>query len=102
MSNNNESLKLYLKSFRLPAMYEQLDTTIAIAERDNWTYQAFLETLFEHESNQRQQRKLQSLLKRSQLPEGKTLATLNEDFLPLHVRRLLPSLLEPESVKENA
>jgi len=94
MQSHSETVKLYLKHFRLPAMSEHLENTIAMAERDNWSYNAFLEALCEQEDNQRKSRKLQSLLKRSRLPEGKTLATLNDEFLSLNARRLLPSFLE--------
>lgn len=99
MSNNNDALKLYFKQFRLSSMKDQLDSTIESAERENWSYGTFLERLCEFESSQRKSRKLQSLLKRSQLPEGKTLTSLNEEFIPLHVRRLLPSLLEGHFVE---
>jgi DNA replication protein DnaC len=94
MSSHKESIQLYLKHFRLSAMSLHLEDTVKAAELENWSYQTFLETLCEHEASQRKSRKLHALLRRSQLPEGKTLATLNEEFIPLHIRKLIPSLLE--------
>lgn len=94
MNSHSDTVKLYLQQFRLPAMHDHLENTIAAAERESWSYCAFLEILCEHEASQRQCRKLQTLQRKAQLPPGKTLASLNESLLPLPVRKLIPSLLE--------
>jgi DNA replication protein DnaC len=43
---------------------------------------------------------MQRLLKESGLPEGKTLGNLDEQLLPVKVRRLLPTLLEGQFVEQ--
>lgn len=47
----------------------------------------------------RHTRRIQRLLTAAHLPEGKTLATLDERQLPLKVRRQLAALLEGDFVK---
>jgi len=46
------------------------------------------------EANDRKERLTERLLKRSNLPTGKTIATLNTDSLPQKVRKQLPLLME--------
>lgn len=99
MQSHNETVKLLLKSFRLPAMKDQLDQTIQQAEKEEWSHCSFLEVLCEKEAAQRKSRKLKQLLKRSKLPEGKTLTTLNEDLLPASAFKQLPALLEGHFVE---
>ena len=64
------------------------------AEQENWGYRRFLQHLCESEAQDRRERKMQRLLKDSGLPTGKTLGNLEENLLPLKIRRLLPTLLE--------
>ncbi len=99
MNSHTENVKLYLQQFRLSTMKQVLEKTIVSAERENWTYSTFLEILCEHEANQRSSKKLVNLLKNSKLPKGKTIDNLNEQYLPLSVRKLLPVLLEGEFVE---
>ena len=62
----------------------------------------FLQSLAEEEVGERRKRKIQRLLKRSGLPDGKNLATLNRNHLPVKVRRVLPRLLERRLCVERA
>ena len=52
------------------------------------------QVLLELETNERAERRIERLLKRSGLPEGKTLATFNQKLMPMKVRRQIPLLVE--------
>ncbi len=90
----DESLSIYFKSFRLPAMARLLDETIRQAEIEDWGYRKLLTYLCESEHQERSQRRTERLLKTSCLPEGKSLASLDEKLLPSKIRRMLKSLLD--------
>lgn len=87
-------LAMYFKSFRLPTMAGMVGEIIRKAETEDWGYQHFLTVLCESEYQDRQRRKTERLLKAACLPEGKNLANLDEKWLPLKIRRMLPSLLD--------
>ncbi len=89
-----DSLALLLKAFRLPTMAEIYERVMQEAEQQGWGYRKFLLHLCEAEAQDRGERKLERLLKQSGLPEGKTLANLDEAKLPAKVRRVFPSLLD--------
>ena len=63
-------------------------------EKEGWTFERFLHHLAEVEVEQRRQRRMERVLKAAKLPAGKTLATLNQDLLPVKVRRQLSTLIE--------
>jgi len=81
-------------------MSDTLEKSIAKAEKENWSYENFLSYLFESEMHWRKNRKVERLLKNSKLPEGKSLTTLNMDYLPTDIRKKLPSLLEGNFVEK--
>src|SRR6185436_3568090 len=89
-----DSLGLLLKAFRLPTMAEIYEQAMEQAEQQGWGYRKFLQHLCEAEAQDRAERKLERLLKASELPAGKTLGSLDEAKLPAKVRRILPSLLD--------
>jgi len=89
-----DSLGLLLKAFRLPTMAEIYEQVTQQAEQQGWGYRKFLQHLCEAEAQDRAERKLERLLKQSELPGGKTLSSLNEAKLPAKVRRVLPTLLD--------
>jgi DNA replication protein DnaC len=96
-----DSLGQLLKAFRLPTMAEIYERTVQQAEQQGWGYRKLLEHLCEAEAQDRAERKLQRLLKESELPAGKTLGNLNEAKLPAKVRRVFPSLLDGGFVSRN-
>ncbi len=89
-----DSLGLLLKAFRLPTMAEIYEPVAQQAEQQGWGYRKFLQHLCEAEAQDRAERKLERLLKQSELPGGKTLGSLEEAKLPAKVRRMLPTLLD--------
>jgi DNA replication protein DnaC len=90
----NDSLSLLLKSFNLSAMVEIYGDALTRAEKENWGYRKFLLYLCENEFQARHDRKIQRLLSQSKLPDGKTLASLDDKLLPEKCRRMLPSLTD--------
>ena len=93
-----ESLSLHCKALRLPTMREVVEDTVARAERESWSFDAFLLHLLEQELEGRRRRRIDRLRKASHLPPGKTLDCLDESRLPLRVRRMLPHLCSGQFV----
>jgi DNA replication protein DnaC len=89
--NSTEAL---LRSLCLTTMARQYEALSERAEKDSWTYAQYLDSLCECELSERASRRVQRRLKQSGLPEGKTLDTLEQDQLPLKVRRQLSRLLD--------
>lgn len=92
--NGNGSLDLMLRSLHLPSVLREHQALARSAEAGEWSYPQYLRALVELEINERHERKIARLLKRSQLPDGKSLATLDQKQLPLKVRRQIPGLIE--------
>jgi len=91
---SNDPLGLAFGSFHLPTMASIWEESVVRAERENWGYRRLLQHLCESEDQDRRERRVSRLLKESGLPTGKGLGNLDENLLPLKIRRLLPSLLE--------
>jgi DNA replication protein DnaC len=93
-SNAHDPVPVLFKAFLLSSAARLYSELLPKAEAEGWTHQHFLRELLSGEQQDRQERLTQRLLKTSQLPPGKTMATLDENCLPLKIRRQLPSLLE--------
>jgi len=91
---DNSSLDMMLRSLHLPGVLREHHRMEESAESGEWSYEQYLKALIELEINERQQRRIQRLLKRSNLPDGKTLSTLDEKQLPVKIRRQIPSLID--------
>jgi DNA replication protein DnaC len=89
-----DSMAMMLRSLRLPAIGREYGNLAKQAESKNWSFERYLKVLLELETNERAQRRIDRLLKRSGLPEGKTLATFNQKLMPVKVRRQIPVLVE--------
>lgn len=92
--NGEPTLKMLLKSFRLPAFVANFEDLARKAEREALTHERYLHALAQLEAYERHNRKIAQLLKDSKLPREKTLATFEQDRLPKKVRALLPTLCE--------
>lgn len=88
------SLDMKLRNLCLTAMMGQLEPMAQRAQNEGWTFVRYIEYLCDVELAERSRRKTERLLKQSALPEGKTLESLDQDDLPLKVRRQLSTLLE--------
>jgi len=96
---NDDSLMMYLKSFRLSAVARLLPEALSLAENDDWGYRRLLTYLCEAEYQERAARRTERLLKSACLPVGKTFEGLDQKLLPLKVRRMLDSLLSGSFVE---
>lgn len=88
----HEELLTYCKSLRLPTLGDVLTETLARAQRESWSIETCLLHLLEHEAEGRRRRRIERLLRTSQLPVGKTLAHFDQSRVPLRIRRQLPQL----------
>jgi len=91
--NDNPSLDIMLRSLRLPSVLREHQALANTAGAAEWSYEQYLR-LVELEIHERHERKITRLLKRSNLPEGKNLATLDQKKVSVKVRRQIPALIE--------
>lgn len=87
-----ESIQQSLRTLRMPTALQVVTDTIQIAQKENWSLEIFLDEMLEQEIEGRKLRRIERLQKAARLPPDKTLATFNQDRLPLQIRRLLPQL----------
>jgi DNA replication protein DnaC len=93
-----EALQLRLRSLHLPTAAQVSGEVVLQAQQANWSLEAFACELLDQELEGRRQRRIARLLKASNLPAGKTLATFEVKRLPLRLQRLLPVLCEGDFV----
>jgi len=94
------SLPVLLRSMCLGDMARELDRITGQAGRDGWSHEQYLRTLCDVELGGRAERRQQRLLKESHLPEGKTMTGLEQERLPLRVRRQVATLLDGRFVEQ--
>lgn len=90
----SESLRMMLRTLRLPSFVERYEELAVTGERQGWSFGHYLHQLAETEVEDRRRRRIERALKASDLPLEKTLATLEKKRFPTKVRRLLPTLCE--------
>jgi len=95
-----KSVSILLRSLCLGEIAKRCDEITEKAGREGWSHERYLRELCELEITRRAQRRTERLLKESHLPDGKTMATLDQERLPLKVRRQVPTLLEGRFVEE--
>ena len=88
------TLGMLLRALKLPAVAAHHEEVARQAEKEGWTFEAYLRHLVELELNERKERRIQKLRRRSALPEDKTLALLDLERLPAKIKRQLPTLCE--------
>jgi DNA replication protein DnaC len=93
-----EQIQQNLHTLRMPTAVEVVGDLLATASRETWTLETFLGELLEQEMEGRRQRRLDRLQKASHLPAGKTLASFDQEHLPLPLRRQLAQLCTGEFV----
>lgn len=97
---SDTSLPMLLRTLCLGEMAHELERLTEQAGHEGWSHEQYLRTLCDVELSRRAERRQRRLLKESHLPEGKTLAGLEQERLPLRVRRQLASLLEGRFVEQ--
>lgn len=98
--NLRESVAVLLRALRLPSMVSMYVEVAEQAEKKGWSFETYLHHLATVELEDRKQRRIERNLKRAHFPEGKTLATLKTNKLPVNVRRQLPTLCEGAFVEK--
>jgi DNA replication protein DnaC len=101
MPAKDEPLSILLRAFNLSTMARIAPEALEAAEKQSWSHRQLLLHLCESEAQERGTRLTERLLKASGLPEGKTLATLQEAELPERVRRQMPALLAGDFIERN-
>lgn len=92
--SDTSTLDMTLRALRLPGALDEYERLARRAVQEKWTYERYLSVVMEGELHARGERRTQRLLKRSALPAGKSLDTLDESVLPVKVRRQIPALLD--------
>lgn len=87
-----ETIRQHLQTLRMPTTVQGVEDLMATAQREDWSLETFLGELLEQEMEGRRQRRIERLQKAAHLPAGKTLASFDQERLPLRLRRLLPQL----------
>jgi len=95
-----EAIQQQCKLLHLTSMAHCVTQVLSLAEQQAWSCESLLLYLLEQEVSERQQRRITRLLHEAQLPTSKTLATFDQNRLPLRVRRQLPWLLQGEGVRQ--
>lgn len=97
--NDTTTLDMHLRMLHLPSILREYGGFAQKAQQSNWGYEAYLKSLCEIEVLDRDARRVERNLRKSNLPDGKTMATFDMNRLPQNVQRQIPSLLEGGFVK---
>jgi DNA replication protein DnaC len=92
------SLSRCLQELHLPAVRAQYEAVARQASAEAWGYADYLQELLERECQQRQQHRIERLLKSSKLPLEKSWSALDVKRLPAKVVQQLRGLLSGEFV----
>jgi hypothetical protein len=85
-----------LTELHLPTVRRTYEEAARLAERETLSYERYLLDLVTRESQDRQQKRIQRLLRQSRIPAEKALANFNLKRLPPKVAILTKSLIEGE------
>jgi DNA replication protein DnaC len=87
-----ETIQKHFRTLRMPTAVQVVEEMMATAQKENWSLENFVCELLEQEMEGRRQRRIERLKKAAHLPVEKTLASFDQERLPLRLRRLLPQL----------
>jgi DNA replication protein DnaC len=96
------ALPVMLTALRLPSFHRHWQALADRADAEGWPASRFLATLAETELAERDARRIQRHLQQSQLPGGKTLATLDFNVLPGVPRARIEALAAGDWVETGA
>ena len=95
-----EQLGVFLKTLKLPSFAADHGDVARLATEESWSYERYLAELCEREVADRQERRIERLLRQSRLPLEKTKETLDESKLTAKVRKQLGTLYEGGFLKQ--
>jgi DNA replication protein DnaC len=93
-----ETIRGHFRTLHMPTAVQVVEELLRSATNENWSPEKFLGELLEQEMEGRHQRRIERLKDEAHLPVEKTLATFDQEHLPLRLRRLLPQLCTGEFV----
>ena len=82
----------YLKELCLPTVREGYAEVARLATAETWSYEQFLLELVAREAQVRSQHRIERRRRESRLPAGKSLASFDQNRLPLRVRQQVAAL----------
>lgn len=94
----SQRLTACLQELHLPAVRAQYEAVARQASAESWAYAEYLRELLERECQQRQQRRIERLLKESRLPLEKSWAALDLKRLPPKAVQQLRGLVSGDFV----
>jgi DNA replication protein DnaC len=92
LNGTHAGLVVLLRALKLPTISRCAEDVATKAEREGWSFGQYLHHLAELEVQERTTRRLERLLRASDLPAEKTLATLDKTLLSPKVQKILPTL----------
>ncbi len=98
--NSLETIDYHCKQLRLSALAQTIPEALELAAKEEWSLESFLVYLLEQEVSQRQQRRIQRLLRQARLPPNKTLDHFDQARLPLRVRRQIAALIPGQFINQ--
>jgi len=98
--NSTDSIEILLRSLRLPTILREQTTIVKTAEQEEWGYTKYLHALCEMEVMERSQRRIEKNLRISNLPDGKTMDTLDMNRFSIKIKKQVSALLEGDFVKK--
>lgn len=96
-----ERLQSNLSRLRLPRIGAVLPEMLTTAQEQSKSYLSFLDELFEEEVSQKEQRRIESLLRSSGLPFTKTIDEFDFSFQPKLDRKQVMGLFDLDFVRTN-
>ncbi len=98
-TGSKEVLGMYLKRLKLPSFASDHKALAKVAEDGAWGFERYLAELCEREVADRQERRIERLLRQSGLPLEKTRETLEDKKLTIKIRRQLTALYDGSFLK---
>lgn len=95
-----EAIDQQCRQLRLTSLALAVPDALNQAQQQDWSLETFLLYLLEQEVSQRQQRRIERLLREARLPPGKTLAHFDQQRLPLRLRRQVSDLIRGDFIAQ--
>lgn len=96
--NPLDTIAQHCQQLRLSGLAQTVPHAVALATQEAWSLETFLSYVLEQEVSQRQDRRVERLLRQARLPPHKTLDQFDQDRLPLRVRRQMTGLIEGQFI----
>jgi DNA replication protein DnaC len=95
-----EAIIQHCKALRLSSLAQTVPEALNLAQQQEWSLESFLLYLLEQEATDRQQRRIERLLREAHLPPDKTLARFDQARLPIRLRRQVAGLIDGDFINQ--